>query len=438
MRVKRPSVARGIFALGFLVACLMSPQAFADGAEAVFDVEEATQALLESISPEAEANTNGYVDAGYQIMVMSVLLDLVVAFVLLRFGYSRKWRDFAERRIKWKFLQAFIYVPVYLVVTTVLFAPLAWYQGYHVEHKFGLSNQDFSGWFIEFLQGSAISLIGFTLFIALFYLIVRASPQRWWMWASGLVISFFAAILFLAPLYIDPVFNEYRPMDEGPLKERILSIARANGMEADDVKQVDQSRQTTRVSANVSGLFGTNRIALNDNLLNRASDDGVEAVMAHEIGHFILNHQWKIMANFALIFLFGFALASGVFNVIARRYGAAWGIRGVDDYAGFPLLYAIAMVFFFVTTPLFNKLTYVHEAEADIFAINATQNPDAWAEVALLTAEYRKLRPPQWEENWLNHHPSPWARIHMAMVWKAENLKRENEAAGEETDLEAN
>jgi STE24 endopeptidase len=113
-------------------------------------------------------------------------------------------------------------------------------------------------------------------------------------------------------------------------------------------------------------------------------------------------------------------LANAAFNALARRRGAAWGIRGIDDYAGFPLLYAIGMVLIFLATPLFYKLTYTQEVEADLFAINATQNPDAWAEVALLTAEYRKLRPPQWEESWLNHHPSPYARVYMAMRWKAE------------------
>jgi STE24 endopeptidase len=76
----------------------------------------------------------------------------------------------------------------------------------------------------------------------------------------------------------------------------------------------------------------------------------------------------------------------------------------------------------FLATPALYKIVYVHEVEADLFAINATQNPEAWAEVALMTAEYRKLHPPQWEENWLNHHPSPYARIYMAMRWRAENL----------------
>jgi STE24 endopeptidase len=385
-----------------------------------FDPVQATNAYLQSVPADEIANTNGYVDAGYSLMAIEPLLELLIAFLLLHFGLSRKWRDLAERRLKSPFLQAFIYVPIYLLVTTILMFPLAWYRDFYTEHKFGLATQNFGAWFVEYLQGSAFSLLGLSIFVALLYLILRASPQRWWMWGAGLVVGFLGVILFISPLYIDPVFNEYRPMDEGPLKQRILSIARANGMQADDVKQVDASKQNTRVSANVSGLFGTSRIALNDNLLNQASADGVEAVMAHEIGHYVLNHQWKMITYLFLIFVACFAGTNIGFKAIAKRKGEGWGIRGIDDYAGLPLLYAVATVFMFIATPVMFRIVYVHEYEADLFAINATQNPDAWAEVALMTAEYRKLHPPAWEENGLNHHPSPYVRIYTAMRWKAE------------------
>ena len=389
---------------------------------AQFDPREATTAYLEVVTPEEQTNTNGYVNAGYRLLLLEPLVGIAIAFLLLQLGLSRKWRDLAERLVKRKFLQAFAYVPIYLVVTTLILFPLAWYRDFYTEHKYGLSTQGFGDWFIEYLQANAFSLVGFSLFVAILYLILRWSPQRWWMWGAGLAVGFLGILLFIGPLYIQPVFNEYRPMDEGPLKNRILSIARANGMAADDVKQVDESKQTTRVSANVSGLFGTSRIALNDNLLNRASADGVEAVMAHEIGHYVLNHQWKLITYILLIFVICFAATNATFKAIFRRRGEAWGLRGIDDYAAFPLLYAVATVYMFLATPALYKIVYVHEVEADLFAINATQNPEAWAEVALMTAEYRKLHPPQWEENWLNHHPSPYARIYMAMRWRAENL----------------
>ena len=412
----------------FAGLCALLPNTMLNGALSQsalaesFDIEAATADYLSVVSPEEEANTNGYVNAGYKIMVISVIFEIVVALALLQFGFARRWRELAERVTRVRVLQSFIFVPIYVVVTAIIGLPLAWYSGFVVEHKYGLSNLDLGSWFNEHLISMGFSLVALTIFLTIAYMVIRATKERWWMWGSGLMIMGIMISIFLGPLYIDPAFNEYRPMDEGPLKERILSIARANGMEADDVKQVDASKQTKRVSANVSGLFGSSRIALNDNLIIRTSPDGVEAVMAHEIGHFVLSHIWKMMAMFAVLFFLGFAFVGSLFNRLVKRHGGRWGVRDVDDLAGLPLLLAAISVLFFITTPFQNRITYINEVSADLFAINATQNPDAWAEVALLTAEYRKLRPSAWEENWLNHHPSPYARIHMAMVWKAEQV----------------
>lgn len=262
-----------IFALVVMITVMvMGHQVLMQGAQAqTFDIEQATAAYLSVVSPEEEANTNGFVNAGYQIMVITVIFEVLVALVLLQSGFARKWRELAERVTRIRVLQTFIFVPIYVLVTTIIGLPLAWYSGFVVEHKYGLSNMDLGQWFSEHLMGLGFALIGITIFLTIAYMVIRATKERWWMWGSALMILGMMVAVFLGPLYIDPAFNEYRPMDEGPLKERILSIARANGMEADDVKQVDASKQTKRVSANVSGLFGSSRIALNDNLINRTS-----------------------------------------------------------------------------------------------------------------------------------------------------------------------
>ena len=136
--------------------------------------------------------------------------------------------------------------------------------------------------------------------------------------------------------------------------------------------------------SNVSGLFGTSRIALNDNLLNRAGEDAVEAVMAHEIGHFVLNHMIKMMTFLLPMLVVMFGLTHVIFRSIVRRKGEQWGVRGIDDYAGFPLLVAIVAVLELLATPFLFRIVYMQEYEADLFAINATQNPDAWAEPLML------------------------------------------------------
>ncbi|MFT4769984.1 MAG: STE24 endopeptidase, partial [Glaciecola sp.] len=149
------------------------------------------------------------------------------------------------------------------------------------------------------------------------------------------------------------------------------------------------------------------------------------AVMAHEIGHYVLNHQIKMMLALLPILLAIFFFTNLIFRALLQRKGEDWGVRGIDDYAGFPVLAAILTVVGLLATPVFQRVVYMQEYEADLFAINATQNPDAWAKVALLTAEYRKLEPSDFEENWFNHHPSPYMRIYMAMRWKAEHLPQD-------------
>ncbi|MDJ0879819.1 MAG: M48 family metallopeptidase [Halieaceae bacterium] len=421
-----------------LAALLVCTPLLAHADTQAFDAVAATNALLAKVPADDVQNTIGYVNSGYVAMVLELAATLLIAWLLLSTGWSRRWRELAERKIKSRFAQAFIYMPIYLLVSTALFFPVDWFSGHYIEQKYGLGNLSFGGWLSEHLTGTVLIVLFGSVFLSLLYVALRRSPERWWIWGAGLSGGFLALLIFLSPLFIDPLFNDYKPMDEGPLKERILSIARANGVPADDVKQVDQSKQTKRVSANVSGMLGTVRIALNDNLLLRADAPAVEAVMAHEIGHYVLNHAGKRILFFALVIAVCFAGTSWLFNFVAARRGERWGIRGVDDYAGFPLLFAAISVFLFLATPVLNKITYVQEYEADLYAINATQNPEAWAEVALLTSEYRKLHPPEWEENWLNHHPSPYARVYMAMRWKAENLPPTPSPENSEADLSQN
>lgn len=419
----------GLWASLALTLGLALGASVAAGETPAFAVEAATQAYLQATPPEEIANTTAYVNTGYLIMVLDTIAAVLLAWLLLARGWSRRWRELAERKLRSPFAQAFVYVPIYALVSAALLFPLGWFSEYFTEHRFGLSNQSFGAWFFEYLLSGIVTALLLALFVGLLYVVIRRSGERWWAWGAGVSIAFMMFMLLIAPVYVAPLFNEYRPMDEGPLKERILSIARANGMQADDIKQVDQSRQHKRVSANVSGLFGTARIALNDNLLNRADAEAVEAVMAHEIGHFVLNHVGKMLLAMFPLLLGLFFLTDLIFRAFQRRWGERWGVRGPGDYAGFPLLVAIISVLTFLATPLFYRISYTQEYEADLFAINATQNPEAWADVALLTAEYRKLQPSAREERWLNHHPSPYARIYMAMRWKAEHLPATGAAA---------
>jgi Zn-dependent protease with chaperone function len=188
------------------------------------------------------------------------------------------------------------------------------------------------------------------------------------------------------------------------------------------VFEVDASRQTTRVSANVSGLLGTTRVALNDNLLKQCTLQEIRAVMAHEMGHYVLNHGAKLLTYLGILILIGFALTRILFDAAVKRWGEKWRVRGIADPAGLPLLALIFSTLLFFATPVLNTVVRITEREADAFGINTSREPDGMAKVALKLGVYRKLDPTPLEEFIFFDHPSGRARIRMAMDWKAANL----------------
>jgi STE24 endopeptidase len=226
----------------------------------------------------------------------------------------------------------------------------------------------------------------------------------------------------IAPVFIEPLFNTYTPLTKPEISEPILVMARANQIPVKQVFEIDASRQTTRVSANVSGILGTTRIALNDNLLKQCNIREIRAVMAHEMGHYVLNHGAKLLTYLGIFTLIGFALTRMLFDAALVRWGHKWGVRGIADPAGLPLLTWIFCTLLFLATPLLNTTVRVTEREADAFGINTAREPDGMAAVALKLGAYRKLNPTPLEEFIFYDHPSGRARIRMAMDWKAANL----------------
>jgi STE24 endopeptidase len=387
----------------------------------VQDPVAATEAYLARLSPEQREKSDSYFEGGYWLILWDFLYGLGVAALLLGTGLSARMRSIAEQSVPFRPLQVFLYWLQYLLLTTLLTSPLVLYVGYFREHRYGLSNQTLPEWLGDLLKGMGVGAILGGLAVMGIYAIFRRFPRTWWIWGTVASVAFLVVIMLIAPVFIAPLFNTYTELEDPNLRGPILSLARANGIPAEHVYVFDASKQTKRVSANVSGALGTMRISLNDNLLNRVSPAGVKSVMGHEMGHYVLNHIYESVLWFSLVLLAGFSFLRWGYDRAVARWGAHWGVRGIDDPAGLPLLAVLFSIFFFVMTPFNNSFIRINESEADMFGLNAAREPDGFAETALLLGEYRKLHPGPIEEWIFFDHPSGYQRILMAMKWKAEN-----------------
>jgi STE24 endopeptidase len=234
-------------------------------------------------------------------------------------------------------------------------------------------------------------------------------------------------VVLISPVYIAPLFNKYNLLTDAKVKDPILSMARANGIPATNVYEFDASRQSNRVSANVSGFAGTLRISLNDNLLKRCTLPEIQTTMGHEMGHYVLNHAYKGLVMFGVIIVIGFAFVNWAIRYGLARWGAQWGVHEIGDVAVLPLAAIAFSTYMFVMTPVTNTISRNMEFEADMYGLNAAMQPDGEANVDMLLGEYRKLDPGPLEEFIFYDHPSGRTRITAAMRWKAEHPDSANE-----------
>ena len=381
------------------------------------DADAATQAYMDRLPADVVASSNAYFEGGYWLQLWNFLLGLAISWLLLRRRISARVRDICQRVGRFGVLRDALYGVFFSLASWVVSLPLTIYEGYFREHQYQMATQTFGPWLVDQLKMLGVQTVGFALALAVLYAVIRRAGERWWIWGAVAAVALMVFGMVIGPVWIDPLTNTYRPVSDPTIKAAVLQMARADEVPVDNVYEFDASRQTTRVSANVSGIFGTAAVRLNDNLL-RTSLPEIRAVMGHELGHFVMNHIYKGLCEMTLVVLAGFIFVKWALDALLRRRGAAWGLQGVGDVASFPLFIAVFSVFMFVATPINNTLVRTQEVEADRFGLNLSREPHGEAEVDLKLTEYRKPDPGPIEEFIFFDHPSTRHRIHDAMQWR--------------------
>ena len=347
------------------------------------------------------------------------LYSVGVLILVLMSPISTRLRDLAEKVTKRRWVVSIIYVALFMIVTAVLQFPLAFYSGYVVPHQFDLSNQNFVQWLGDEGKELAVAIVLSCIAGALALFAIQTF-KRWWLviWIGSIPLTI--VLVVIAPVFIDPLFNRFDPLEDQVLKERLLDEAARAGIEGGRVYQVDKSKQTKTLNAYVTGLGPTKRIVMWDTLLNRMSRDEVVAVMAHEMGHYVLHHVWKGVAFSMLVSFVVLLIAQWAYGAGIRRWGGRWGVRGEGDAAALPWLLIIVAVVLFLLSPVINGYSRRIEHEADVFGLELMHLNEASATAFIKLAEQSKVnpRPHPFIEWWRYSHPSIARRIEFVLGHK--------------------
>ena len=413
-----------------LVKLWAIPKAAQFDANGHLDVDKATRAYLDTIPADKQAASNEYFEGKYWLTLWDACYSIAVMLILLFSGLARRMRDLALKLTRFRWLQGWLYFAEFFVLTMIAQSPLTWYEGFYREHIYNQSHQALGGWLRDQAIGAGVSLLLGGIVVATLYVLIRKLPGTWHLWGTAVAICFMTLIVIIAPVYIEPMFNTYTPLQNPEVTAPILRMAHANGIPVDKITEVDASKQTTQVSANVSGLFGTTRITLNDNLLRETSLEEIEDTCGHEMGHYVLHHSLKMLGQLAILVFLVFTLLRVWITGMQSRWGSRWSTGGIEDFAMFPAVVMALTVIGLLLTPILNTMTRSQEYEADLYGLNAAREPDGSAQVDVKLGQYRKMEPGPIEEFLFFDHPSGYTRIHAAMLWKSENARTIKDCPG--------
>ncbi len=359
------------------------------------------------------------------------MADSVIGFallvVLLVTGWTGKLRDWSYLGAhQYYFLAVFLYVLMFSVIAKVLSSPFD-FIGFRLEHQYHLSNQKPRSWLWDEGKGWLVGLVLGTVMVEIVYAIIRIAPQRWWIIAWAVFVGLFLLMAQLAPVVLLPIFYKFQPLQNDGLRERLTKLGERAGTRVRGVYEWKLSEKSKKANAALTGMGSTRRIILSDTLLQHYSDDEIEAVLAHELGHHVRRHILKsILVQVGITFL-GFWLVNQVLRfVIAKDWFPALGAR-LYDFANLPLIVLVATVLGFLLMPALNALSRRHEREADRYAWESIPAiaPFITSMQKLADQNLAEREPSKVIEMLFHSHPSIGKRIAAAEAWAGKQSQTE-------------
>ena len=356
------------------------------------------------------------------LTLVGMVLGVVINAVALTTGFSSWLRDRSVKIAPWKIGPAMPYALASTFLSSLISLPLSYYSDLTVERRYNLSTQTFRGWVSDQAKGTALSLaLGLPTVQGVYWIIGRF-PRRWWAIFSALTVPLTVILANLAPVLIMPLFNKFSPLKDRALAERIKALAAAQGVTVSDVLQMDMSKRTRKANAMFTGIGNTKRIVLGDTLIEEFTPEEVEIVIAHELGHQVHRDIWKLIGLGGLTTTLTAWVIYRLAGPISDRIGPRFGLdtaRGAADVAALPLLSLLLSVVSLVLTPAQNAISRRIERQADRYALDLTQNPEAFigAMEKLGRMNLADPNPPVLVKHMLYGHPPLQERIAAAKAW---------------------
>ena len=376
-------------------------------------IEFITHMLAQVPVPEASPKAISYYHSGNFLWIFQWAWALGLPLFFLITGYSGKLGAFSKKCGKNWFLSLLVYLALFVGLYQLLNLPVDFYANYIREHEYGLSTQTLGKWLDNYGKMTLVLFLSAATFTWIFYLLLKKSPRKWWFYSSLVSTGIAFIMLFAHPIWIDPLFNEIGPLKDKQLEKSILDLAERAGIENGRVFEVDKSKDTTMGNAYVTGLGSTKRIVIWDTSIKANSTDGILFIMGHEMGHYVLHHNWIWLGGFSAL---SFAIAYLTYktaNFLLSRYRKQLGFQYLYDIASFPLLLLLVNFFFLLSTPIINYGSRYAEREADRFGIEITRNNEVAAQLFAdaVPEHLSNPRPGIIYKAWRSSHPSPGDRV---------------------------
>jgi len=364
---------------------------------------------------------------GGVLYFVTTVWGLLVLYGMLRTQFGARVRDLAVRASRFRVLQAAIVMSLFFFVLQVVQLPFDAYE-HHIGLQYGLSVQHWGSWFGDWAKNLGLIVLGGSVAGWGLHAALRGSPRRWWFYFWLGTIPFVVFVIFIQPIWIDPLFNKFEPLTgrHADLVADLERVVHRGGMDIPPERMFEMkaSEKTTELNAYVTGFGSTKRVVVWDTTMQHLDSPQTMFVFGHEMGHYVLGHIPKMLGIFLLLLLGLYYIGYRLANSLVTRYGAGWGIRELSDWASFPLLFLLFSVLLFLSNPVVNGISRHYEHQADQYGLEVMHGLVAdsgrSAAQAFQVLGERSLDYPtvgKFAEFWLWSHPTIRDRVIYAQTY---------------------